>query len=147
MTDWTTGDVQDRLESAADVMRQLPSVKPQGYFNAWPDYTYSFADQTYSFADQVGQEPEMKRPRPTPRAITECEEAILWLRWLEIDDAKLVWARADRTAWKPICWRFGVSRTTAHRRWKHGLSVIVWRLNGKRAPEKRSVQFVINATR
>ena len=45
MGDWTTAQVQDRLELAADVFRQLPAVKPQGYFNAWPAYFHSFADQ------------------------------------------------------------------------------------------------------
>ena len=136
MGEWTTAQVQDRLESAADVMRQLPGVMPQGYFNAWPEYFHSFADK-------VGQEPQMRRPRPSPRQITEAEEAMLWLRWLEPEDAKLVWARAEGIAWKPICWRFGVSRATAHRRWQYGLAVMVWRLNGKSVPRRRSMRFVV----
>jgi hypothetical protein len=136
MTDWTTAQVQDRLELAADVFAQLPAVKPQGYFNAWPEYFHSFADQ-------VGQEPQMRRPRPSPRQITEAEEAMLWLRWLEKDDARLVWLRANRTAWKPICWELGISRATANRRWQYGIAVIVWRLNGRRVPAKRSMQFVV----
>jgi len=128
--------VQDRLESAAEVFAQLPAVKPTGYFNAWPEYFHGFADQ-------VGQEPEMKRPRPSPRQITEAEEAMLWLRWLEKDDARLVWLRANRTPWKPICWELGVSRATANRRWQYGIAVIVWRLNGRRVPGKRSMKFVV----
>jgi hypothetical protein len=136
MTDWTTAQVQDRLELAADVFAQLPTVKPQGYFNAWPEYFHSFADQ-------VGQEPQMGRPRPSPRQITEAEEAMLWLRWLEKDDARLVWLRANRTAWKPICWELGISRATANRRWQYGIAVIVWRLNGRRVPKKRSMDFIV----
>ena len=106
MADWTTTQVQDRLELAAGVMRQMPGVRPQGFFNAWPEYFHTFADQ-------VGQEPRMRRPRPSPREITQAEEAMLWLRWLEVEDARLVWARAEGTAWKPICWQFGISRATA----------------------------------
>jgi hypothetical protein len=140
MTDWTTAQVQDRLELAADVFAQLPAVKPQGYFNAWPEYFHSFADQ-------VGQEPQMRRPRPSPRQITEAEEAMLWLRWLEKDDARLVWLRANRTPWKPICWELGISRATANRRWQYGIAVIVWRLNGRREPRKRSMRFVIGRAR
>ncbi len=34
MGEWTTAMVEDRLESAADVFRVLPSVMPQGFFNA-----------------------------------------------------------------------------------------------------------------
>ena len=136
MGDWTTAQVQDRLELAADVFRQLPAVKPQGYFNAWPAYFHSFADQ-------VGQEPRMRRPLPSPRMITEAEETLLWLRWLEKDDARLVWLRANRTPWKKICWELGISRPTANRRWQYGIAVIIWRLNGKRVPRKRSRKFVV----
>jgi hypothetical protein len=75
VADWTTTQVADRLELAADVFARLPGVKPQGHFRAWPEYFHSFGDQ-------VGQEPKMRRPRPSPRDITEAEEALLWLRWL-----------------------------------------------------------------
>jgi hypothetical protein len=140
MADWTTTQVQDRLELAAGVMRQMPGVRPQGFFNAWPEYFHSFADQ-------VGQEPRMRRPRPSPREITQAEEAMLWLRWLEVEDARLVWARAEGTAWKPICWQFGISRATANRRWQYGLAVITWQLNGKRVPRNRSMDFVVRSAR
>lgn len=136
MTDWTTERVQDRLELAADVFRQLPSVKPQGYFNAWPEYFHTFGDK-------VGQEPRMRRPRPGPREISEAEEALLWLRWLEKDDARIVWLRANGRQWKPICWELGISRATANRRWQYGIAVIVWRLNGKRVPANRSQEYLI----
>ena len=76
MAEWTRAQVEDRLESAADVMRALPGAKPQGYFSAWPEYLHTFADK-------VGQQPAMRRPQTSPRAITEAEEAMLWLRWLE----------------------------------------------------------------
>jgi len=136
MTDWTIARVQDRLELAADVMRQAPGVKPQGYFSAWPEYFHSFADK-------VGQEPKMRRPLPSPRMITEADEAMLWLRWLEMDDAKLLWLRANRTPWKPICWQFGLSRQHANKRSQYGLAVIVWRLRGKEPPRRRSMEYVI----
>ncbi|MFY0311821.1 DUF6362 family protein [Leisingera sp. D0M16] len=66
-----------------------------------------------------------------------------WLRWLERDDARIVWLRAERMAWTPICWEMGVSRTAATRRWQFGLAVITWRLNGLVPPARRSQQFVI----
>jgi hypothetical protein len=94
-----------------------------------------------------GQEPRMRRPRPGPRQITEAEEAMLWLRWLEVDDARLVWARVTGSRWKEVCWQFGVSRATADRRFRYGIAVIVWRLNGRRAPRKRSAAFVIGGAR
>ncbi len=72
---------------------------------------------------------------------------MLWLRWLEVEDARLVWARAEGTAWKPICWQFGISRATANRRWQYGLAVITWQLNGKRVPRNRSMDFVVRSAR
>ena len=72
---------------------------------------------------------------------------MLWLRWLEPELAKLVWARVSGTEWKPICWQFGISRPTAHRRWEYGLSVIVWRLNGRRVPTKRGRRYVVEGAR
>ena len=140
MADWTRTTVEDRIETAAEVFRALPDVRPQGFANAWPEYFHSFGDK-------VGQTPQARRPRPGPRAITEAEATLLWLRWLEPQDARLVWLRANRTAWKPICWEFGISRATANRRWEYGLSVITWRLNGKRVPAKRSMDHVIQRAR
>ena len=134
--EWTTGRVQDRLESAADVYRALPGVRPIGFFNAWPEYLHSFADH-------VGQEPEMKRPRPGPREITRADEAMLWLRWVDKDIGEILWARASRKAWKGICWAHGISRKTAAKRHLFGLSVIVWRLNGLAFNPKRSMEHTI----
>jgi len=139
MADWTPAMVEARLESAADVFRSLPGVMPQGFFNAWPEYFHSVADK-------VGQQPQIRRPRPSPRQITEAEETLLWLRWLDPDDARLLWLRANRTPWKPICWELGISRATANRRWQYGLAVIVWRLNGKRVPGKQSMEFLVAKT-
>lgn len=139
MDDWTPATVDARLESAADVFSMLPDVKPKGYFNAWTEYFHGFADK-------AGQEPQMRRPRPSPRRITQAEETLLWLRWLEPDDVRLLWLRANRTPWKPICWELGISRATANRRWQYGLAVIVRRLNGRRVPAKRSMEFVVAKT-
>ncbi len=89
MGDWTPAMVEARLESAADVFESLPEVKPQGYFNAWPEYFHSFADQ-------VGQEPRMRRPKPSPRDITQADDALLWLRWLDPAVAAPCVLRANR---------------------------------------------------
>jgi len=141
MGEWTTAKVEDQLELAADVYRALPGVRPAGFFNAWPEYFHSFADR-------VGQEPRMRRPLPSPRMITEADEAMLWLRWLERDDARIVWLRANREPWKKICWEVGLSRPAASRHWQYGIALITWRLNGRVPSAKRSRRFVAeNANR
>jgi hypothetical protein len=53
-----------------------------------------------------------------------------WLACLEPDDAELVLLRLRGTRWKPICWRLGIARATAHRRWKAALRRIAIQLNG-----------------
>lgn len=138
--EWTRAMVADRLDLAAEVMKSLPPVRPQGYVSAWPEYVCTFADQ-------VGQKPRMKRPLPSPRMITQADEALLWLRWVDKEIAEILWARANRRAWKGICWQHGISRATANRRHDYGLAVIVWRLNGRTVPAKRSMQFVISKAR
>lgn len=139
MDKWNVEMVEGRLEEAATVVRRLPSVRVPGYFNTWPA-------MVAEFADRVGQHPEpMRLPPPSAVAISRMEETLTWLRWLETDDAKLVWARSDRTPWKAICWQFGIGRATANRRWQYGLCLIAWRLNGKSVPAKRSRQYVVEA--
>jgi hypothetical protein len=137
--DWTRAMVADRLELAAEVMKSLPPVRPQGYVCAWPEYVSTFADQ-------VGQEPRMKKPLPSPRMITEADESLLWLRWLDKDIGQILWARANRNPWKRITWHHGISRSAANRRYEYGLAVIVWKLNGRTVPRKRSMEFVIEHT-
>lgn len=138
--DWTRAMVADRLDLAAEVMWALPPVRAQGYVSVWPDYMHSLADQ-------VAQEPRMKKPLPSPRIITEADEAMLWLRLVDKDIGQILWARANRKAWKGICWQHGISRATAHRRHEYGLAVIAWRLSGRTVPSKRSMQFVISKAR
>jgi len=141
MDHWTVEMVEDRLVEAAVVMRRLPSVRLPGYFNTWPK-------MLIEFADRVGQQPEpMRLPPPSAAAISRMEESLQWLRWLEAEDAKLLWARADCTPWKAICWQFGVARATAHRRYQYGLSVIAWQLNGRQLPRKRSKNYVMAIAR
>ena len=141
MTDWTPSLVEDRLEEAADVLKRLPEQKVQGYFNVWPE-------MVQSFADLVGQTPEpMRRPPPSAASISRMDETMVWMNYLAVEDARLLWMRAERKHWKEICWGFGFSRSTAIRRHKFALSVIALRLNGLPVPSKRSRSFVIKSAR
>jgi hypothetical protein len=97
VTDWTTKMVEDRLLEAADVLNRLPNVGVGGFYAVWPT-------AMVEFADLVGQEPpKLRRPPPSPAAISRMEQTMTWLTWLEQQDAKLVWARAERARWKLIC--------------------------------------------
>lgn len=71
----------------------------------------------------------------------------VWLSWLDPVDAGILRARAEGSPWKVICWRFGIGRATAHRRWQYGVSLIAWRLNGRQLPVKRSRRRFIELAR
>ena len=89
MSDWTRDMVEDRIDEAADVLRQLPPVRLSGYFSTWPEILRSFGDR-------VGANPvPLRRPPPSPAAISRMEEAITWNRFLERDEAHLMWARVE----------------------------------------------------
>ena len=103
-TRWTPSLVEERFVEAASVMKRLPGVRVPGYFNTWPS-------MMREFADLVGQEPcPMRLPPPSAGAITRMEETLDWLRWLDADDARIVWMRATGERWKAICWKVGVAR-------------------------------------
>ena len=139
--EWTAKRVEDHLAEAADVMRRLPPIRVQGYFSTWPAIVRDFADR-------VGCEPQrMRRPPPSPDAITRAETTLLWLRWLEVEDARLVWMRAERARWREICQTFGIARSTANRRYDYALAVIVWRLERRPLPRAWSQRYLFERAR
>jgi hypothetical protein len=75
------------------------------------------------------------------------DEAMVWLTWLDAIDARIVWLRASGERWKTLCWKVGLARAAAHRHWLFALSVIAWRLNGRRVPGNRARQRVIEMVR
>lgn len=133
--------VEAQLEQAARVMRRLPPVRAQGFFNTWPAVFHEFSDL-------IGREPErMRLPPPSSADISQMDKALEWLRWLEVADAKLVWDRVSGARWKQICCRFGITRATANRRYEYALALIAWRLSGRSIPAKRSRAFVVERTK
>jgi Domain of unknown function (DUF6362) len=57
------------------------------------------------------------------------DEALGWLMWLEPEERRLVWLRAEGVPWKRITQRLGIGRTTAWQRWTIALLKISVRLN------------------
>jgi hypothetical protein len=89
MDERTRNMVEGRIAEAADVPTQLPPVRISGY-QPWPEILRGFGDW-------VGAAPvPMRRPPPSPSAISRMEEAITWNRFLERDECQLLWARAGQ---------------------------------------------------
>ncbi len=140
-TRWTPSLVEEWLADAADVLKRLPEVRVQGYYSLWPQIAHEFADL-------VGKEPPLlKRPPPSPAAISRMEETLGWLAWLQPIDAKIVWLRASGKRWKTICGIVGLQRAAAHQHWLYALCIIARRLNGRRLSRFASKWRVIAETR
>jgi hypothetical protein len=138
---WTPSMIEERFVEAADVMKRLPDVRVPGYYSLWPK-------ALHEFADLVGQEPpQLRRPPPTPAAISRMEETLSWLHWLEPTDAKILWLRANGERWKAVCCKVGLSRAAANERWLYALCVIAWRLNKWHLPSRRSKRYLIAKVR
>ncbi len=115
-------EVEERLRSAARTLRRLPNVKVQGYFSTWPTIIREPLEI-------LQMEPEPMRLQPSTADITEMEEVLfVWLKWLEPEERRLVWLRAERVRWKLICGRFGVGRTKAWEMYRRALASIAAKL-------------------
>jgi hypothetical protein len=128
---WTPTMVEERFEEAAFTLRRLPESRVPGYFNTWPPIIRSVYE---AFGWERAR---MPRIAPSPQAISNMEETFTWLAWLEPDDARIVWLRAEGSPWKPICLRVGLSRQHAWRRWVAALITVSKRLS---AAQKRTTR-------
>lgn len=126
MKNWTVTDVAERFEEAVYTLKRLPPMRVQGFKSTWPPVILSTMELLQ--ADKL----PMRLGPPSAGAISRMEETIQWIFFLDdAADRRIVWLRAARVPWKPICWRLGVSRTTAHYRYRIALMKIVMRLNSK----------------
>lgn len=115
-------EVEERLRSAARTLRRLPNVKVQGYFSTWPTIIREPLEI-------LQMEAEPLRITPSMADITEMEEVLfVWLKWIEPEERRLVWLRAERVRWKLICGRFGVGRTKAWEMYRRALASIAAKL-------------------
>ena len=113
-------EVEDRLEDAARTLRRLPAVRVPGYISAWPPIVRSAAE-AYGWENATAPR-TLKNP----------------------NDMRIVWLRAEGVRWKPICWRIGISRTTAWQRWAAAMITIANRHNASliqpsRKPSRKSM--------
>lgn len=65
----------------------------------------------------------------TAEAIARLEQTFEWMRWITVEERKLIWKRADNKHWKLICWELGCDRTTAWRKWVIACTKIATSLN------------------
>ncbi|MBF0371616.1 MAG: hypothetical protein HQL52_19440 [Magnetococcales bacterium] len=122
---WDVKMVALRLEEAAETIKRLPltGLKPASFISSWPPILREFYE-AYGW-DEV----HIRLGPPSSEAISRMDEVMEWLRWLEPDDVRLLWLRAERVRWKLIQRRFGLARSTVSAHWKAALFQIVAILN------------------
>lgn len=128
-SDWTPKLVGERLEEAADVLARLPEERARGLYDPWPRLVVEPSRWVHPAA-------------AAPEAIDRMDEALGWLCWLDPDERRLVWLRAEGLPWKWITRRLGVGRTTAWQRWTMALLKIAVRLNAadeQKRPNKKAL--------
>ena len=108
---WTVTMLEERFEEAARTLRRLPDTRVPGRFQ------HLASDCPQRVRGVRLRAPCMPRIAPSPQAIGHMEETITWLAWLDPDDARIVWLRAEGVRWKPICCRVGLTRQAAWARW------------------------------
>jgi hypothetical protein len=129
----TPREIEDRFEEAALTLRRLPERnRPRGYGSSWPPVVHD-AMQVYGYTPEAPM-----RIVPSAAAITRMEECFDWLLILEPEDARIVWLRAEGVRWRQVCYRAGVVRTTAWRRWAASLLTIAKHLNAKEKSGRKS---------
>jgi hypothetical protein len=117
-THWTPRLVEAFLADAADTLRRLPEHGVRGYFNMWAGIIQG--------AVEAGG---VTRLVPSPSEIDQMDSVLQWLNWVERDDRRIVWDRANGRPWKAIAKDHGVERTTIWRHWTYALVTIAARLN------------------
>lgn len=123
MSEWSMQQVADRFHEAAVTARRLPPAKVQGHASYWPDI------QRQSW-EGYADERIVLRFAASPGAIDRFGETVRWLRWLDEEQRRLIWLRAQYVPWREICTRTGLIRKTAWRRWQHALVLVTVHLNG-----------------
>jgi hypothetical protein len=115
-TAWTPKLIAERLVEAADVLARLPDEQARGFYDLWP----KILGRPHTGPGRAAAAPE---------AIDRMDQALAWLAWLDPEERRLVWSRAEGMPWKWITRRLGVGRTTAWQRWTMALLKIASRLN------------------
>ena len=126
---WTPELVAERLEEAVGVLARLPEDKVRGVYDLWPRLVGEASGHGRAAA-------------AAPEAIDRMEETLRWLSWLDPEDRRLVWLRAEGLPWKRITHRLVIGRTTAWQRWSIALLKIATRLNAAAEQDRPDIKAV-----
>lgn len=123
---WTAGDVAGRLADCMKVLATRPNTELRwlrGAGGTMPDVVYS------RWELQRGMPTRMRDALPEPSRVSDAEEALRWLLWIENPRRTVVMARSAGAKWREICNGVEITPPTAHKYFREGLEAIAARLN------------------
>jgi Domain of unknown function (DUF6362) len=130
---WTAALVQQNLRKAVVVREELSAQMP----------VIGRRSAARGIGTRGGSGSNIDSGSDNADFAVDAAETLSWLAWLEPDEATLVEARIEGASWKAICFRFGISRPTADRRWRCALRLIAWRLNGYPSTPRPSLRALL----
>jgi hypothetical protein len=124
-TAWTAGLVSEYLAEAADTLRRLPRPMLHGRLTCWPDVIRSAAELYHAEAHARN-----RPPAPAPDAISRMDQALVWLLPLDLEERRILWARACGIPWRRLEDADGRSHVTLRKIHRRGIERIMRRLPG-----------------
>lgn len=115
----TERHVEERIREAVRTLRRLPEERVMGFVSLWPPIRHDAVEILNM------EKLPLRLGPPMSDEIDRMEEVLfVWLKWLEPEERRLVWLRAEKVRWKVICGRLGVGRTKAWEMYIKGLRKI-----------------------
>ena len=112
--------IASRFEEAAQTIRGLSSAGswPGGYKTSMPETLSIYSESFNREAFQIALSDSVNKPGiPSSRQIDRLDEGLIWQTYINVEERKIVWARARNKRWKRIAFDIRKSVRTAQRRW------------------------------
>ena len=105
----------DRLEEMVMVCNSFSNPIKKQKLSFWPEYVND-ANLAYGYNET------RVYIKPSNEMIDRCDEALLWVLDMPLEDRKIVWLRGSKMSWRRICAFFSCNKDTAKS--KHTLALV-----------------------
>jgi len=105
----------DRLEEMVMVCNSFSNPIKKQKLSFWPEYVND-ANLAYGYNET------RVYIKPSNEMIDRCDEALLWVLNMSLDDRKIVWLRGSKMSWRKISSFFSCNKDTAKAR--HTLALV-----------------------
>ena len=108
-------ELYDRLQEMVMVCHRFPSPLRKQKLAFWPEYLND-ANLAYGYNETK------VLINATNEQIDRCDEALLWVLNMSLEDRKIVWLRGSKMSWRKISAFFSCNKDTAKTR--HTLALV-----------------------